>query len=212
MTDLALNGDRRMTVKEVADALGVDDSTITKRVKAIFPDIVRNGLTTYLTEPQVVAVKQSLLDNGHLGQLSEVKNTTTELEMLLLDEKVSRWKSQKIAELSKQVDQQKIQIAELEPKAEFYDAVTGSADTIEIGEVAKILAIKNMGRNNLFQLLRDKAILMPNNQPYQKYIDCGYFRTIESRYTKPYGTTHINIKTVVYQKGIDYIRKIAIDG
>jgi hypothetical protein len=76
----------------------------------------------------------------------------------------------------------------------------------------KILAVKNMGRNNLFQLLRDKAILMPNNQPYQKYIDCGYFRTIESRYTKPYRTTHINIKTVVYQKGIDYIRKIAIDG
>jgi phage antirepressor YoqD-like protein len=211
MTDLVLNGDKRMTVKEVADALGVDDSTITKRVKAIFPDIVRNGVTTYLTEPQVVAVKQSLIENGHLGQLSEVKAATTELEMLLLDEKVSRWKSQKIAELSKQVDQQKIQIAELEPKAEFYDAVTGSADTIEIGEVAKILAIKNMGRNNLFQLLRDNAILMQNNQPYQKYIDCGYFRTIESRYTKPDGTTHINIKTVVYQKGIDYIRKVAIE-
>ncbi len=50
-------------------------------------------------------------------------------------------------------------------------------------------------------------VLMPNNQPYQKYIDCGYFRTIEQKYTKPDGSTHINIKTVVYQKGLDFIRR-----
>ena len=93
------------------------------------------------------------------------------------------------------------------PKIEFYDAVTGSSDTIDIGQAAKVLNL-GYGRNRLFEILREKNILQNNNQPYQKYIDAGYFRVIESKYLKPDGSIHINTKTVVYQKGLDYIRKI----
>jgi phage antirepressor YoqD-like protein len=49
---------------------------------------------------------------------------------------------------------------------------------------------------------------MPDNKPYQKYIDNGYFRVIEQKWTRPDGETVISFKTLVYQKGIDYIRKI----
>ncbi len=63
-------------------------------------------------------------------------------------------------------------------------------------------------RNKLFELLRQKGILMQNNQPYQKYIDAGYFRTIEQKWNDKEGTTHINIKTLVFQKGLNYIRKL----
>ena len=42
--------------------------------------------------------------------------------------------------------------------------------------------------------------------PYQKYIDCGWFRVIEQKYTKN-GEEHISIKTLVYQKGVDAIRR-----
>ena len=93
------------------------------------------------------------------------------------------------------------------PKIEFYDAVTGSSDTIDIGQAAKVLNV-GYGRNRLFEILREKNILQNNNQPYQKYIDAGYFRVIESKYIKPDGSIHISLKTVVYQKGLDYIRKI----
>jgi len=65
-----------------------------------------------------------------------------------------------------------------------------------------------IGRNRLFEILRDKRILMNDNKPYQTYIDRGYFRVIEQKYTKPDGSTNINIKTLVYQRGLDYIRKI----
>lgn len=92
------------------------------------------------------------------------------------------------------------------PKAEFFDAVAESKDAIDLGSAAKVLNM-GMGRNGLFDFMRENAILMPNNQPYQKYIDQGYFRTIEQKYTKPDGTTCINIKTLVYQKGLDFIRK-----
>lgn len=98
-------------------------------------------------------------------------------------------------------------IEELKPKAEFYDQVTDSKDAIDIGESAKVLNM-GIGRNNLFELLRHYKILMSNNQPYQKYIDAGLFRTIETQYTDSYGDIHINIKTVVFQRGLDYIRKV----
>jgi phage antirepressor YoqD-like protein len=97
----------------------------------------------------------------------------------------------------------------LEPKAQFYDDVAGSKDAIEMGHVAKVLGIKRMGRNRLFSLLRDKKILDKNNIPYQQYVDLGYFRVLEQKYTVSNGQTKINIKTMVFQKGIDFIvRKI----
>ena len=96
----------------------------------------------------------------------------------------------------------------MRPKEEFFDAVTDSRDAIEIGKVAKVLNLPGIGRNKLFEILRKKGILMKNNIPYQKYIDNGCFRTIEQKYSMPDGETRISIKTLVYQKGIDYIRKI----
>ena len=107
------------------------------------------------------------------------------------------------------IDTKNKQIETMKPKVDFYDTVAGSKDAIEIGTVAKLINVRGLGRNNLFELLRDKNILMDNNQPYQKYIDCGYFRTIEQKWSKD-GEIKINIKTLVYQKGIDYIRKIVI--
>lgn len=98
------------------------------------------------------------------------------------------------------------QVNEMKPKAEFYDDVTGSEDTIDIGEVAKVLHM-GIGRNKLFQFLRDKKVLASNNAPYQRFIDAGYFRRVESSY-EVYGTTHVSVKTVVFQRGVDYIRKL----
>lgn len=93
----------------------------------------------------------------------------------------------------------------MQPKAEFFDAVTDSKTAIPIGDVAKILDI-GIGRNKLFEFLRDKNILTSDNRPYQRYIDAGYFRVIEQKY-EVNGEVRINIKTLVFQKGIDWIRK-----
>lgn len=93
----------------------------------------------------------------------------------------------------------------MQPKAEFFDAVTDSKTAIPIGDVAKILDI-GIGRNKLFEFLREKNILTSDNRPYQRYIDAGYFRVIEQKY-EVNGEVRINIKTLVFQKGIDWIRK-----
>ena len=99
------------------------------------------------------------------------------------------------------------QNAKLLPKAEFYDAIIESTDTVEMATVAKVLNL-GIGRTKLFEILRENKILRCDNTPLQKYIDLGWFRCIESKYTKPGGGTFINVKTVVYQKGIDGILKL----
>lgn len=77
--------------------------------------------------------------------------------------------------------------------------------------VANTLHYPNIGRNKLFEILREQKILMQNNLPYQRFVDCGYFRTIEQKYNASDGEVKINIKTLVYQKGMDYIRKVLAD-
>lgn len=104
------------------------------------------------------------------------------------------------------ISQKDKQIEEMKPKADFFDAVADSKTAISMNEVSKVLGIKGLGRNNLFEFLRDNAILDRWNVPYQKYIDCGWFRVIEQKYTKN-GEEHISIKTLVYQKGVDAIRR-----
>lgn len=104
-----------------------------------------------------------------------------------------------------------VDVERMKPKEEFFDAVTDSKDAIPIADVAKVLGFKGIGRNNLFKILREERILQPNNIPYQEYIDRGYFRVVEQRYDKPYGEVGINIKTLVFQKGIDFIRKVLIN-
>lgn len=99
------------------------------------------------------------------------------------------------------------EIEELQHKGRFFDAVTDSKTAVEMAAVAKLLDV-GIGRNKLFEILRKERILMYNNQPYQKYVDRGYFRVIEQRYTKPDGETIISLKMLVYQRGIDYINRL----
>lgn len=112
----------------------------------------------------------------------------------------------KIAERDRIIAQKQEHIEQMQPKADFFDAVADSKTAISMNEVSKVLGIKGLGRNNLFEFLRDNAILDRWNVPYQKYIDCGWFRVIEQKYTKN-GEEHISIKTLVYQKGVDAIRR-----
>lgn len=93
------------------------------------------------------------------------------------------------------------------PKVEFFESVAESKDAVEMKAVSSTLNYVAVGMNKLFAILREQKVLQSNNIPYQKYIDAGYFRTIETK--KNCGTeVRIFIKTLVYQKGLDYIRKL----
>ena len=101
-----------------------------------------------------------------------------------------------------------IENKENKPKVEFYNRVTDTTDTIDMANVSQLLNIKNIGRNKLYGILRKKKVLRESpeqskNTPYQEYINRGYFKIIEVE-----TGGGIKLKTLVYQKGLDYIRKI----
>ena len=98
-------------------------------------------------------------------------------------------------------------VKELKPKGELFDMAMSSRDTLEMSQVAKILCIKGFGRNNIFERLREVKVLRKSNEPYQDYVDRGWFKIIETPYDKD-GETGISIKTVVLQKGMEGIRQI----
>lgn len=109
------------------------------------------------------------------------------------------------------ISQKDRQIEEMKPKADFFDAVADSKTAISMNEVAKVLNIKGYGRNKLFEFLRDNSVLDRWNVPYQKYVDNGWFRVIEQHYQKN-GEPIVTTKTLVYQKGVDGIRKMIEKG
>jgi phage antirepressor YoqD-like protein len=73
---------------------------------------------------------------------------------------------------------------------------------ITMAKVAKSLNVYGLGRNKLFKLLRDKEILRNNNEPYQTYVDRGYFKMINGlKNGFPF------CQTLVTPKGMSFINK-----
>lgn len=111
-----------------------------------------------------------------------------------------------LADKAEQAEKLALENLEMKPKAEFYDQVTDSKDAFDMKDVANVLNL-GIGRNTLFKFLREQKILTSDNRPYQEYVDRGYFRVIEQKYDRGYGEIGINVKTLVFQKGVDFIRK-----
>lgn len=177
-----------------------------------------NGTNTYktwydLNENQVTFLLQLMKNNEYTVKFKLTLTKAFSIMKSKLQENtflIPKTFSEALLLASKQAEQIEKQnqlLLEQKPKVDFFEAVTGSKDAIDIGTVAKVLN-KKIGRNKLFEILRDKNILMASNMPYQKFIDCGYFRVIETKYNKPDGSTHVGFKTLVYQKGVNYINKI----
>lgn len=101
--------------------------------------------------------------------------------------------------------QAEFKLEEQEPLVAFANKVSDSSNFIDMGKLAKLLNDEHIkiGRNKLFQWLREQKTLMKNNIPYQRYIDSGYFQIKESTFKTPYGektaqTTYVTGKGQIY--------------
>lgn len=215
-----------MTSKEIAEITGKQHSHVMRDIRSLLEQGVSEsnfGLSSYKQEqpnggskdvPMYVLTKKGclILASGYDAVLRErIINRWEELEMKEREHfKVPTTFAEALrlaAEQQEKIEQQQKVIELQKPKAEFYDDVVDSKDAIDIQAVAKTLNM-GIGRNKLFEFLRNQKVLMPQNQPYQKYVDMGWFRVIESKFNKPNGDVCINLKTVVFQKGLDGIRRL----
>lgn len=89
----------------------------------------------------------------------------------------------------------------------LYNTFIDTENWDDMREVAAKLHIKGMGRNKLFQLLREKGILDNNNVPYRKYIDAGYFKLSDAVRTTKKGDMKFS-KLMISSSGEVFIEKL----
>jgi anti-repressor protein len=95
------------------------------------------------------------------------------------------------------------QIEQDRPKVEFAETVTEIKDGIDMGTFAKLTYDKfKIGRNRLFDWLRDQRILHRDNIPNQRYLENGWFAIKAGHYhNKKHDTMVPYTKTQVTGKG-----------
>lgn len=103
--------------------------------------------------------------------LQQFKLPTTFKEALLMLVEAEEEKERLIADNNKK---QELLVAQA-PKIDLYNDFVSQDNIYSITEIAKCLAVKNLGRNNLHKWLRwNKILIGQTYEAYQKYINAGY--------------------------------------
>ena len=155
-------------------------------------------------------LKEIRINGGYIHTNIDDDESTIMAKALLIANKTIEKHKEKIKNLQNENEKKQEIITEQRPKVDYYDKVTSSKKAISMSEVAKLLKFKNfnnrpIGRNILFEILRDNNILDRFNQPYQKFVNQNYFeikQTFNHYSGEPYYTT------LVTSRGIDFILKL----
>ncbi|WCL51460.1 phage antirepressor [Leptospira sp. GIMC2001] len=103
------------------------------------------------------------------------------------------------------IEEQDAKIAELTPNAEFAEQVKKSNDHYTFTEAAKTLSYLNLGSIGLFRFCRKNRFIMKNNEPYQEFLQKGYFKQVILAFEKTHGESSSYKKTVFTGKGLQFI-------
>jgi prophage antirepressor-like protein len=146
----------------------------------VLPSIRKHGI--YATEQTL----ENMIANPDLviGLATQLKQEREEKQKLLIENK------------------------RLQVRDEFVKVVFDSDELIEMSQVAKVLKLP-YGRNKLLAILREKNILFKTtNEPYQTYIEKGYFE-IKQKFIPLKNKAKIPVfQTFATQKGLGFVAKL----
>ena len=192
-----------MTVKEVASALGVSTDTIKNCIRRILPNKMQNGKTTFLTESDVTLISKELKSNCKVTEqltyeaASQVKNTTTDLEIL---ENYKKANADFVALLERKYEEEK-QKREIAEKS--LNRIADGKGCFSMNQAAKALKLP-YGNITLYKKLRAESILNSDNTPKQEQINNGNFKVVVKFINEKLGNKPV---TLVTSKGIIYLAK-----
>ena len=194
--------EKTMTVKEVAEVLGVTPEAIKKHVRELFPECIRNGIETVLTVSQVTEIKKKMLPTTLVvGAVTEIdRQKTIILAMQYLKEDYDKMKQR--AEIAEQ------KCIEQKPKVDVYDAISDSSTLQDLQTVAQTIGVKN-----IFKILLADGIIMKAwtkdktmfYRPYAQYND--YLVTKDGNPYKVNGVAHVRPRIFVTAKGLLWLTK-----
>lgn len=213
MNELSLFSEKTVTTKELAEILKVDVKTIQRTAEKLFDINVVKFISTggrpsmCFNETQATAIKIELQNHSKVAQNGfSTMIISNDLEAWELQKRLDAYKDKRIAELQKENELQKQQIAEQKPKVDSYNRISNSTGLKTIQEVADILGY---GSKTYFSLLRGEKILFLTNGinlPKREYIDSGYFEVKEVPYERN-GQSCLYSKVYVTAKGLLWLEK-----
>ena len=195
--------------KEVAGMMEMEHSKLLRKISGINKDFTeaKIGLSDYWLESSYVDAsgksnkcyevtkmgceflahkstgkKGNIFTAKYMERFNEMEKELQQIQVasyMIADpiERAKKW----IEEETIRQEQAKL-LEEQKPLVDFASTVHEAGNAITIGEFAKILREEKgikIGRNILFQRLREFKVLDKKNLPYQKFLDKGWFKVIE---------------------------------
>ncbi len=148
-------------------------------------------------------------EKGKLARLYFIESEKKYKESLSKFQLPSNYKEALLALIKKEEEKEalQIQLESQKDKVEFADQLLDTTNAIDFKTAAKAMNL-NFGRNTLFGKCKELGILDRSNQPYQKYVDSGYFVVLESFFNHPKtGDKILTTKTLITAKGQQFLIK-----
>jgi hypothetical protein len=157
--------EQKMTVKEVAVALGVAESTIRNKIKELYPEIIENGKQTFMTKQQAHELKKCIVPRD-LTLKSKLENAVTSIDIEEMTVKVLQYHIAEAERLriinAKQEEQLKI----AEPKAKNWDDIASHEAFMNFRDAAGKMGLQ---QKDLMTLLRTKYIYKNTRGEYRAF-------------------------------------------
>lgn len=109
-----------------------------------------------------------------------------------------------LLDYTEKVEALETKVAEQAPKVEYADALLNADGTTLVRDVAKALGV---GPKKLYDALKLKGVILPNNAPAAKYASAGYFKEGTHSYETNSRGTQIAHTPRVTGRGIEFIRR-----
>jgi phage antirepressor YoqD-like protein len=179
---------RTMTVREVADVFGVTPEAIKKHVRELYPETIKNGVQTSLTEGQVTEIKRRMMPT------TQVAGAVTHTEMMQKAAEVMAWLTAENKRMSER-------IAIDAPKVETYDILADRSYLRGFRDAAGTLGMR---QSEFMRLLKSKYIYPNGHGGYKAYAEYADLFSLRA-YAKGDVKGDQLMLTVA---GIDYFRKL----
>lgn len=213
--ELESSGLKFLKYGELKELLNMDNMStlkISRQGTNVFNKRAILNLAMLLRDSKVAKeVRQALLDQQEVISDEQKTNGISEEERLLLNimkakdvaeqaiavSELNNYKNRHIAELN-------VNIERMKPKEEAFDKFIDASNYQTMKQASNSL---NVGRNKMFQFLRDNKILTKDNLPYQTYIDREWFVVKQTPVNKGGFITTVS-QTFVTPKGINGMSKL----
>lgn len=156
----------------------------------------------------VVAHKE---ETEKLEQQKREAEETIANQKMAIQTKLVPYCNQLVAKSERLQEENENLIDEVKTTKNDYDGLYNSFVSVEhwmmMKEVSDRLAIKKMGRNNLYKFLQEIHVLDSANRPYHHYVDMGYFKVADTiKRTGDWVRTYTY--PMVSKKGLVFIEKM----